>query len=93
MEAAPAPQRVGVLRRLGVERVGWSRADRHPGLGWVAVAGLLAAVVLSIVGPPPIDLHGPLHRWLGIMDPACGMTRGVVPALRGHPWPPTRSVA
>jgi hypothetical protein len=83
--AAPASQQVGVLRRLGVEQVGWSSVDRRPELGWVAAGGLLAAVVLAIVGPPPVDLHGPLHRWLGIMDPACGMTRGVIATLRGHP--------
>ncbi|HJU02046.1 MAG TPA: DUF2752 domain-containing protein [Actinomycetes bacterium] len=32
-----------------------------------------------------MDLHGPLHRWFGIMDPACGMTRGVIAMLRARP--------
>jgi hypothetical protein len=49
----------------------------------LAAAGLLAAGVLAVVGLPPVDLHGPLHR-LGIMDPLCGMTRGVVAVLRGQ---------
>ncbi len=85
MEAAPARRPVGMLQRLGVERVDWSRADRHASLAWVAAGGLLAAVVLAVAGPPPVDLHGPLHRWLGIMDPGCGGTRGVIAVLRGHP--------
>jgi hypothetical protein len=46
-------------------------------------AGLLAAAVLAVVGLPPVDVHGPLHR-LGIMDPLCGMTRGTVALLRGR---------
>jgi len=58
-------------------RLRWEQADRHPTLTPLAAAGLLAAAILAVVGLPPVDLHGPLHR-LGIMDPLCGMTRGVV---------------
>ena len=64
-------------------RLWWARTDRHPMLAPLAAAGLLAAAVLAIVGLPPVDLHGPLHR-LGIMDPLCGMTRGTVAVLRGR---------
>jgi hypothetical protein len=61
----------------------WEGADRHPTLALFAAAGLLAAGVLAVVGLPPVDLHGPLHR-LGIMDPLCGMTRGTVAVLHGQ---------
>ena len=70
--------------RRGLGRVGWSPVD-HQGrqLTWLAAGGLLVGVVLAVTGPPRIDLHGPLHH-LGIMDPLCGMTRGVIWTLRGH---------
>jgi Protein of unknown function (DUF2752) len=64
-------------------RLRWEQADRHPILAPLAAAGLLVAGELAVVGLPPIDLHGPLHR-LGIMDPLCGMTRGTVALLRGQ---------
>jgi hypothetical protein len=64
-------------------RLRWEREDRHPTLAPLAAVGLLAAGVLAVVGLPPIDLHGPLHH-LGIMDPLCGMTRGVVAVLHGQ---------
>jgi hypothetical protein len=35
---------------------------------WLALAGLVGAIVLAIVGLPSIDIHGPLH-YAGIMDP------------------------
>jgi hypothetical protein len=38
--------------------------------------------MLAIFGLPPVDLHLPPHH-LGIMDPACGMTRGVRLVVRG----------
>jgi hypothetical protein len=65
-------------------RVGWSPVDRSgPQLTWLAAGGLLVGAVLAVAGSPPIDPHGPLHH-LGIMDPLCGMTRGVIWTLRGH---------
>jgi Protein of unknown function (DUF2752) len=64
-------------------RLRGEQADRHPALAPLAAAGLLAAGVLAVVGLPPVDLHGPLHR-LGIMDPLCGMTRGTVTVLHGR---------
>jgi Protein of unknown function (DUF2752) len=84
VDAAAARRPTGLLRRLGVEEVGWSRVDRWPGLVWPAAGGLLVAAVLAVTGPPPVDLHGPLHRWFGIMDPGCGGTRGVIAFLRGR---------
>jgi Protein of unknown function (DUF2752) len=85
VDATAARRPAGLLRRLGVEEVGWSPLDRHPGLVWPAAGGLLVAAVLAVTGPPPpVDLHSPLHRWYGIMDPACGMTRGVIAVLRGR---------
>ncbi len=68
--------------RRGVELV-WADADRYQRLGYLAAAGLLAAVVMALVGLPPVDLHGPLH-YLGAMDPPCGMTRDVVAVVRGR---------
>lgn len=55
------------LMRLG-ER------DDLPAWGPVSAMALLAALVLTAVGLPPFDLHGPLH-FIGIMDPLCGGTR------------------
>jgi hypothetical protein len=82
----PRPRRLAAptmgWRRLPV-RLWWARADRHPMLAPLATAGLLTAGVLAVVGLPPVDLHGPLHR-LGVMDPLCGMTRGTVALLRGR---------
>jgi hypothetical protein len=72
-----------VVRPRRPLRLRWEQADRHPTLAPLAAAGLLAAAVLAVVGLPPVDLHGPLHR-LGIMDPLCGMTRGTVALLRGR---------
>lgn len=39
-------------------------------------------MVLAAVGMPPVDIHGPLH-FVGVMDPFCGMTRGVASVMRG----------
>lgn len=48
----------------------------------IAVVGLGIAAVLAVVGLPPVDLHGPLHR-RGVMDPLCGGTRALRLAARG----------
>jgi hypothetical protein len=79
----PRPSALTAVRPRLPVRLRWDRADRHPTLAPLAAAGLLAAAVLAVVGLPPVDLHGPLHR-LGIMDPLCGMTRGTVAVLRGR---------
>ena len=56
--------------------------DRHPGLVWIAAAGLLVALLLGTLGMPPVGLHLPTHD-LGIMGPLCGMTRAVARAAVG----------
>ena len=84
MDAATT-RRPAMLRRLGILEVAWARVDRRPDLAWLAIGVLSLAGLLAVVGPPPVDLHGPLHRWFGIMDPACGMTRGVIAMLRARP--------
>ncbi len=40
--------------------------------------GLSVGVAYALFGMPPVDLHGPWHRY-GIMDPLCG---GSTRALR-----------
>jgi len=57
--------------------------DRHRAVLFVALVGLMAALVMALAGLPPVDLHGPLHRH-GIMDPLCGGTRALRLAARGH---------
>ena len=57
--------------------------DAHRWLTGLAAAGLSLAAVLAVLGLPPVDLHGPLHRY-GIMDPLCGGTRSVRLAARGE---------
>jgi hypothetical protein len=75
---------MGSTARRAVGRVSWSPVDRSgPQLTWLTAGGLLVGAALVVTGPLPIDLHGPLHH-LGIMDPVCGMTRGVIWTLRGH---------
>lgn len=56
--------------------------DEHVWLTWTALAGLAAAVAMSLWGLPPLDLHGVLHR-VGVMDPLCGATRSAMYAARG----------
>lgn len=46
------------------------------------MAGLAVAAVMARAGLPPVDLHGPLHRF-GVMDPLCGGTRAVRLAAMG----------
>lgn len=56
--------------------------DRHRALLVLALVGIGGAVTMAVVGLPPIDLHGPLHRH-GVMDPFCGGTRALRLAARG----------
>lgn len=65
-----------------VLRVLRSTRDPVPRLTVVAAVGLVVAAALAAFGMPPIDLHTPVHH-LGIMDPACGMTRGAAATMRG----------
>ncbi len=77
----PGSANMGRPTRLA--RLAWAPVDHHRRLTHLAVGGLLAGAILAVTGPPPLDLHGPLH-YLGIMDPGCGMTRGVLWTLRGR---------
>lgn len=66
------------VRLMRVEPV-----DRYPWWTTVAVITAATAVLLAVVGLPPVDLHGPLH-YFGIMDPLCGGTRSVYLTTHGH---------
>ncbi|WP_218001270.1 DUF2752 domain-containing protein [Nocardia thailandica] len=56
--------------------------DRLQWLSLSAVAFLVGAAALRVVGVPSIDLHGPTH-FLGLMDPFCGGTRATYLLLTG----------
>ena len=56
--------------------------DRHQWLTLLAVLAAGAALVMAVLGLPPVDLHGPLHKF-GIMDPFCGGTRAARYAALG----------
>jgi len=57
--------------------------DTHRVFTYTAAAGIVATVVLALVGLPAANLHGPLH-FQGVMDPLCGMTRGMFYAGQGE---------
>ena len=78
-DASTLRSRVADIFGLGARS---SEADGHRAITWLAVVGLAAGGLLAVIGLPPLDVHGPLHRF-GVMDPACGMTRGVRLVLRG----------
>lgn len=56
--------------------------DEHRALTVLAVVGLALAAAMAVFGLPPVDLHGPLHRY-GVMDPLCGGTRATRLAAQG----------
>src|SRR6266851_1560891 len=64
-------------------RLTWDDHDRLARLTGLAGVGLAAGAATAIFGLPPVDIHGPLH-YAGIMDPLCGVTRGVRLALLGR---------
>jgi hypothetical protein len=59
------------------------RRDAHSVWTWIALIGLVIALLLAVLGLPPVDLHGPLHH-LGVMDPLCGGTRSVYLTMHGR---------
>jgi hypothetical protein len=61
----------------------WSKSDRMRVVTLLGAAGLVASVAMAVVGLPPVDLHGPLHR-MGIMDPLCGGTRAARLTTQGR---------
>lgn len=52
----------------------WEERDGHRWATWLATGLVTVAITMAIVGLPPVDLHGLLHKF-GIMDPLCGGTR------------------
>lgn len=63
-------------------RVRWNDVDRYRILTVSALVGLITMGLLAVFGLPPVDLHAPPH-YVGVMDPFCGMTRGVRLVARG----------
>ncbi|MBF6289748.1 DUF2752 domain-containing protein [Nocardia farcinica] len=57
-------------------------SDRLQWLTLSALAFLVGAAALRVVGVPSVDLHGPTH-FLGLMDPFCGGTRATYLLLAG----------
>ncbi|WP_006243254.1 DUF2752 domain-containing protein [Mycolicibacterium tusciae] len=60
-----------------------AKRPESPVWTWLALSGLLGALVLAVLGVPPVDIHGPLH-YAGIMDPFCGATRSVYLTMHGQ---------
>lgn len=76
------PWRGGSFVDMTAVEVTLASNDHHRMWTATSLAFVVGAVVLAIVGLPPIDLHGPLH-YLGIMDPLCGGTRATYALARG----------
>lgn len=66
----------------GLFSIRWAPRDRAKAVGPLAGVGLIVAAALSVFGLPPVSIHPPLH-YVGVMDPFCGMTRGVAATARG----------
>jgi len=47
------------------------------------MVGVVIAGAMAVFGLPPVDLHGPFHRF-GIMDPLCGGTRAARYTAQGE---------
>lgn len=67
------------MARLRVWRSGQDEMARATVL---AAVGLVAAVVLAVVGGMPVDLPMPTHL-VGWVEPTCGLTRGSTAIARG----------
>ncbi len=76
-----AEGRSAALPRTRIE-LRWERNDRHRIATWVGLGLAAVAVALAVIGLPPVDLHGPLHK-VGIMDPLCGGTRAARYVMQG----------
>ena len=68
-----------VRRRIDVAI---ERTDRMRWLSWLSAGGLVAAVVLAIIGGFPLDTPMPTHAF-GLVEPTCGLTRGSTAIARG----------
>lgn len=62
--------------------VSWDSQDKYRWVTGLALVGVLAAVVMAVIGLPPVDLHPPWHRF-GVMDPLCGGTRAARYTVQG----------
>lgn len=49
---------------------------------WIALGGLVSALVLALIGGFPFDTPMPTHS-VGWVDPTCGLTRGSTAIARG----------
>lgn len=76
--------RASMPNRGSAVAFGWTDTDRAPALLWIAGLGVVGALLLALLGLPPADLHGPLHRFWGIMDPLCCGTRAVYWMAQGQ---------
>lgn len=68
-----------VRRRINV---GFESTDRMRWLSWVSAVGLVAALVLAVIGGFPLDTPMPTHAF-GLVEPTCGLTRGSTAIARG----------
>lgn len=67
-----------------VVEIRWDSVDRHQSsVTLAALVLVVTAVMMAVVGLPPVDLHGPLHQ-VGIMDPLCGGTRAAWYTAQGQ---------
>lgn len=57
--------------------------DTHFVITATAIFGLVATAILAAAGLPGANIHGLAH-FVGVMDPACGLTRGMYHAGRGE---------
>ena len=64
-------------------RITWQRRDQHRHTTHLALIGVAIAAAMAVLGPPPVDLHGPFHQF-GIMDPLCGGTRAASYTAQGE---------
>src|SRR5690606_566868 len=56
--------------------------DRMRWWTWISAGGLVAAVVLAVIGGFPLDTPMPTHSF-GWVEPTCGLTRGSTAIARG----------
>lgn len=82
-EQPASSETTGTAQTPSLIRLFWGGTDLHAGITGVAVAATLAALALALWGLPPVDLHGPLHRY-GIMDFLCGGTRAAHFTVKGE---------
>ncbi len=72
-----------LTQSAGWVEVSWQRRDQHRLITCLAIFGVVIAAAMAVFGLPPVDLHGPFHRF-GIMDPLCGGTRAARYTAQGE---------